>query len=467
MNADWKRRFTWVDLGDFDEAFETEPFPPRGHRGSLAMLRDSIARFGVIQPIIARVNHGKLQVVCGYRRWLAAQVAGVESVPVIVTRLSDHDAEQLFKEESAGAWSTAWSEAPRTQPQSDAVIESTGPAAETRVDVVAREAERAATPEPAEGGDADAASDLGGALESVFQETCGIFAATRRQRRIDREAVDSVVERLIELQPISSGYDIRELGESTTLASGCDTDAAPLVASHSLRVAMLAEHVARLSAWSNEAVSCLSKAAFLHDVGMLVVSDEWLQSSLLPQRVHDKVRVHTVEGEKLVLSEWPAAIAGAAREHHERWDGTGYPGGRKGKDVGLASRLIGVMDSYAAMVSKRVYRPAYSIREAIRILRESTAVGLFDPELVDRFLGLMTEFPVGLIGKMPDGSIVRVHRIREGDERTHMLRVQDDSAPRRGQVIWASVSELESALTEIPLDSAPRDPVVEALAEIP
>lgn len=65
MKSDWKRRFTWIDLEEVSTVFHKEPFPRRSHRRDLGPLHLSIARCGVINPIIARVKEGKLQVICG------------------------------------------------------------------------------------------------------------------------------------------------------------------------------------------------------------------------------------------------------------------------------------------------------------------------------------------------------------------------------------------------------------------
>ncbi len=80
-----------------------------------------------------------------------------------------------------------------------------------------------------------------------------------------------------------------------------------------------------------------------------------------------------------------------AYHHHEKWDGSGYPGGLKGREIPLAARIVAVADVYDALTSKRFYKEAFSHEKARQII-----AGLkgshFDPEVVDAFLGLEAEF---------------------------------------------------------------------------
>ena len=84
-----------------------------------------------------------------------------------------------------------------------------------------------------------------------------------------------------------------------------------------------------------------------------------------------------------------------ARTHHERWDGAGYPEGLAGEDIPIAGRICAVCDVFDALVSKRVYKDAMSLDEALGILAADRGTH-FDPDLVDRFLplapGLYAEF---------------------------------------------------------------------------
>jgi len=73
------------------------------------------------------------------------------------------------------------------------------------------------------------------------------------------------------------------------------------------------------------------------------------------------------------------------RHHHERWDGSGYPDGLRGEGIPLVARIFQIVDIYDALTSERPYKRAFTVQEAMDILREETAKGWRDPYLVERF----------------------------------------------------------------------------------
>jgi putative two-component system response regulator len=80
-----------------------------------------------------------------------------------------------------------------------------------------------------------------------------------------------------------------------------------------------------------------------------------------------------------------------ALNHHERWDGTGYPRGLAGDDIPIPGRLMAAADSYDAIISPRLYKPAVPHKEAIVLIRNLRGV-FFDPDVVDAFLEVSDEF---------------------------------------------------------------------------
>jgi len=75
----------------------------------------------------------------------------------------------------------------------------------------------------------------------------------------------------------------------------------------------------------------------------------------------------------------------AARWHHERWDGRGYPDGLKGKDIPITARIVAIADVFDALTTKRIYRDEYTPEEAIKIMKKEED-GHFDPEIFECFL---------------------------------------------------------------------------------
>jgi putative two-component system response regulator len=79
--------------------------------------------------------------------------------------------------------------------------------------------------------------------------------------------------------------------------------------------------------------------------------------------------------------------------HHERIDGSGYPAGLKGDAVPLLAQIVGIVDVYDALTSKRSYRPAWTVEDAIRYLHEEVAKGRFHREHVETFIDTLEQVP--------------------------------------------------------------------------
>lgn len=136
----------------------------------------------------------------------------------------------------------------------------------------------------------------------------------------------------------------------------------------------------------------LRMAAMLHDVGKVAVSDTILKKpGRLTEEEFAAMKQHTVMGARLFMdqnSEFAEAASEVALNHHERWDGRGYPGlngtARAGEEIPLFGRIVAVADVYDALVSRRSYKDSWGDEDAFRILREE-AGKQFDPEIVEIF----------------------------------------------------------------------------------
>jgi len=135
-------------------------------------------------------------------------------------------------------------------------------------------------------------------------------------------------------------------------------------------------------------------SSFLHDIGKVAVPDLILnKTGKLTADEFDIMKSHAIEGEKIIDD----IIAEGGDEdflhnakifagnHHERWDGTGYPRGLKGKNIPLQGRVLALADVYEALVSDRPYRTAYTREKALEIISDGKG-SHFDPQLVDVFI---------------------------------------------------------------------------------
>lgn len=145
---------------------------------------------------------------------------------------------------------------------------------------------------------------------------------------------------------------------------------------------------------TDETVDLLHKSAPLHDIGKVGIPDAIL---LKPGKLTDEefeiMKTHaSIGAESIAVAEKQMgsnSFLSIAREialsHHEKWDGSGYPNQLKGDDIPLSGRLMALADVYDALISKRVYKPAFSHDKAKKIILEGRDKH-FDPEVIDAFL---------------------------------------------------------------------------------
>ncbi len=161
---------------------------------------------------------------------------------------------------------------------------------------------------------------------------------------------------------------------------------------HSYQVSRYAELIARQLGFSCQELAILQKAAILHDIGKIGISDAILGSQgELTESEFAEIRTHPLKGRNIIN---PVSslnqVAEVIYHHHEHWDGSGYPRGLCADEIPLMSRIIGVADAFDAMTSKRPYRSSFSIKEALIELRKG-AGHQFDPELVEIFIAVRYE----------------------------------------------------------------------------
>ncbi|MFH1678893.1 MAG: HD domain-containing phosphohydrolase [Candidatus Omnitrophota bacterium] len=134
---------------------------------------------------------------------------------------------------------------------------------------------------------------------------------------------------------------------------------------------------------------CLYYAAELHDVGKINIPDSILKKdSALTAEEYEKIKIHPCESAKMISSmeKWfGKAMLDGVLYHHENFDGTGYPCGRKGYEINILARVIRVSDSFDAMLTDRPYRKALFHHEALSELKKGRG-NQFDPQVVDAFL---------------------------------------------------------------------------------
>lgn len=155
---------------------------------------------------------------------------------------------------------------------------------------------------------------------------------------------------------------------------------------HTARVRLLSLAIGRQLGLEESALEELSLAAVLHDIGKIGVPDEILQKQgRLDAEEYAVMTHHPRHGAEILgLIETMAPLLSSVRNHHERFDGNGYPDRLVGEEIPLAARIIAVADAYDAMATDRPYRKALSRDAALAELRQHVG-SQFDPEVVSAF----------------------------------------------------------------------------------
>jgi diguanylate cyclase (GGDEF)-like protein len=200
-------------------------------------------------------------------------------------------------------------------------------------------------------------------------------------RRADAELYEVKGER-----PLSRGSSTpaerKELSWATTLATAVDTRMA-VQHEHSTNVGTYSAAIGRQLGWGDDEVGLLRMAGILHDVGKVAVPDRILRKNgPLTDEEFEAIKPFPAAGAELVSRiEGMDPIIPWIRHSHERIDGDGYPDGLAGDAIPMGARILHVADAYDSMTSKRTYRPAMSLHQALTELRAGAGTQ-FDPDCV-------------------------------------------------------------------------------------
>lgn len=178
---------------------------------------------------------------------------------------------------------------------------------------------------------------------------------------------------------------IREVTVSSlsALANALDMRS-PHFQGHSKAVAMQSAAIAHVLDLDEAEVEAVRTAGLLHDVGMIAVPDTLISKpeSLTPEEF-DLIRTHCDRGVEILE---PMTHLGRSiryvHEHHERWDGSGYPSGKKGDEISLGGQIVGIAEAWTAILESRAYRTGRSRDEGLEILEDQRGVW-FSPEVTD------------------------------------------------------------------------------------
>ncbi|GAB1483051.1 HD-GYP domain-containing protein [Treponema sp.] len=182
------------------------------------------------------------------------------------------------------------------------------------------------------------------------------------------------------------------------------------LAKSSVNAAILSTLIALEMKVANHKVLQIATGALLHDVGMLKLPKEITdKKGGLSDAEIQRMKAHPLYSYKIVCKEflYPEDVGVVALQHHERWDGEGYPRRLAGNDIELGARIASVADAFEAMVSEKPYRNSMIGYQAMKNLLSDNS-RRFDPEVLKAFIKTMGIYPIGSIVLLNNGSVARV-----------------------------------------------------------
>lgn len=206
----------------------------------------------------------------------------------------------------------------------------------------------------------------------------------------------------------------------------------------------------------------LSYAAPLHDVGKVAIPDAiLLKPGPLTAEERAIVETHAEEGHRLLRGSSSSILdmaATIALSHHEKWDGSGYPRGLTGEAIPIEGRIVAVADVFDALTSDRVYRTAYTVEQAVQMMRAQRGLH-FDPGLLDAFLEVLSSSGPDARQRQPSDPEALLEGVRE----TYFRAIErGDAETAEGAIAQA----IEDGVAAVALPGEVIEPALRRVAEL-
>jgi HD-GYP domain-containing protein (c-di-GMP phosphodiesterase class II) len=242
-------------------------------------------------------------------------------------------------------------------------------------------------------GPVDAAAAIHGVAQEVYQELLAltateldelkeVYLSAKKHQKIDVRGVDEMVKGFVrgfrrEINPLRLLASLKSVNEYTF--------------THVTNVCILTMSQAESVGLRGDQLHQVGVASLLHDIGKIFIPDEILsKAGALTPEERKTIETHTVKGARYLMGieGIPKLAVLAALEHHQKYDGTGYPSIKGGWTPNITSQMISVADVFDAMRSRRSYQEPKPMEMIEGVLRKGSGTS-FNPSLVDRFLNMI------------------------------------------------------------------------------
>ena len=229
-----------------------------------------------------------------------------------------------------------------------------------------------------------------------------IANAVASGEEIDRSKVDTTVNLLLE--KVKDGRN--EMIQLILMGGRIERK----IAAGVINTTILSSIMGNVLKFTSHRLIQLATGALLHDTGMVKVPKAILKKKeKLTTDEMNQIRTHPIHSYRVITKDlkYPEEIGIIALQHHERWDGTGYPRKLKGEDINLAARIVAVADAYISMINNRPHRNSMIGYSAMKNLLNDNGRH-FDPKILKVFLESMGIYPIGSIVQLNNSGIGRV-----------------------------------------------------------
>ena len=258
----------------------------------------------------------------------------------------------------------------------------------------------------------------------TVQEVKRAFHALESSRSINvykvKDAVENILDELLANRDILVNLtDIRSYDNYTYY--------------HSVNVCVLSLLTGITLGFNRLELKELGIGALMHDIGKTQIDKEMLnKSEQLSPAEYQEIQQHAVYGYQILRAydDIPLLSAHIALQHHERWDGQGYPRHLAKNEIHKYARIVAVTDVYDALLSDRPYRTAYSVNQAVTILNRMANTH-FEPRSLTAFISNIAIYPVGSVVSLNTGETGMVVDVNHETPTRPMVRVMFDRHQRK------------------------------------